>query len=232
MRTDTRQRWFYTICYLQAVKLAVTCLLIMVASASAQPRGFDPDAIYAVPLGDSPRRGPGDALITVVEFSDFSCRFCQRSQAVLEQLERLYPGQNRWVFRHFPLDEDDGTLPAEAAVAAAAQGRFWPMHDRLFAVRGQVDRAAVELYATELGLDLARFRADLDSGIARETALRDWKDGLRLGVSGTPAFFINGRAVNGARSLGRRRPSARPLCRAHRRRPHHRRRRGRQARAV
>ena len=181
--------------------LALLGLLVAAAPAAAQPRGFDPDAIYAVPLGDSPRRGPDDALLTVVEFSDFSCRYCIRAQHTLEQLERLYPGQIRWVFRHFPLDEDDGTLAAEAAVAAAQQGAFWPMHDRLFAVRGQVDRAAVELYATELGLDLAHFRADLDSGMARDTVLRDWKDGLRLGISGTPAFFVNGRALNGARPV-------------------------------
>ncbi len=184
--------------------VAVLAALIVSASAgigAADPRGYDPDAIYAVPLGDSQRRGPDDALLTIVEFSDFSCGFCVRSQAVLEQVERLYPGQVRWVFRHFPLDEDDGTLAAEAAVAAALQGRFWPMHDRLFAVRGAVDRAAVELYASELGLDLARFRADLDSGAARQTVLRDWQDGVRLGISGTPAFFVNGRALHGARPL-------------------------------
>ena len=119
------------------------CLLVLgalgalAAPVAAQPRGFDPDAIYAVPLRDSPRRGPDDALLTVVEFSDFGCRFCIRAQHTLEQLERLYPGQIRHVFRHFPLDEDDGTLAAEAAVAAGQQGAFWPMHDRLFAVRGQ-----------------------------------------------------------------------------------------------
>lgn len=183
------------------VFMALVASWAAMPDAAAQPRGFDPKAVYNVPLGESARRGPEDALITVVEFSDFSCRFCIRSQVALEQLERLYPGQIRWVYRHFPLDEDDGTLAAEAAVAAQNQGRFWPMHDRLFAVRGQVDRAAVELYATELGLDLARFRADLDSGIARAAALRDWKDGVRLGISGTPVFFINGRAVDGARSL-------------------------------
>jgi protein-disulfide isomerase len=207
MRTDTDARSFYTIWYLLPVLRPFWCLLmlcVLAPAAAAQPRGFDPDAIYSVPLGDASdggRRGPVDALVTIVEFSDFTCRFCIRSQLVLEQLERLYPGQIRWIFRHYPLDEDDGTLPAEAAVAAGNQGRFWPMHDRLFAVGGRVDRAAVELYATQLGLDLARFRNDLDSGLARAAVMRDWRDGLRLGISGTPAFFINGRAVHGARSL-------------------------------
>lgn len=181
--------------------LALAVLLLLCGVASAGPRGFDPEAIYQVPLADSERRGPDDALLTIVEFSDFSCRYCIRAQLVLEQVERLYPGQVRWVFRHFPLDEAEGTLAAEAAVAAANQGKFWPMHDRLFAVRGMVDRAAVELYAAELGLDLTRFRHDLDSGEAKKVAMRDWQDGVRLGISGTPAFFVNGRALHGARPL-------------------------------
>ena len=166
----------------------------------AGPPTFDPRAIYAVPLGDSPRRGPASAPITVVEFSDFSCPYCNRAQATVEQLERLYPGQIRFVFRHRPLDLDL-TLAAEAAAAAGLQGRFWPMHDRLFAVHGQVDRAAVELHAAQLGLDLARFRADLDGGRARAVVQADIVDGDRLGLTGTPTFFVNGRAVIGARGL-------------------------------
>jgi protein-disulfide isomerase len=185
----------------KAVALAVVCLLASTGIAAANPRGYDPDVIYSVPTADSERRGPDDALLTIVEFSDFSCRYCIRAQAVLEQVERLYPGQVRWVFRHFPLDEQEGTLAAEAAVAAANQGRFWPMHDRLFAVRGMVDRAAVELYASELGLDMTRFRADLDTGAAKKVVMRDWQDGVRLGISGTPAFFVNGRALHGARPI-------------------------------
>jgi protein-disulfide isomerase len=181
--------------------LALALIATTAGIAAAGPRGYDPDAIYAVPLADSQRRGPDNALLTIVEFSDFSCRFCIRSQYTLEQVERLYPGQVRYVFRHFPLDEDEGTLAAEASVAAANQGKFWPMHDRLFAVRGMVDRAAVELYAAELGLDLTRFRADLDSGAAKKVVLRDWQDGVRLGISGTPAFFVNGRALHGARPI-------------------------------
>ncbi len=167
--------------------------------ASTRP-GFDPTAVYAVPLGDAPRRGPAAAPITIVEFSDFACQYCNRAQATLAQLDRLYPGQIRWVFRHHPLDLDL-TLAAEAAAAAGLQGRFWPMHDRLFAVHGQVDRAAVELHASQLGLDLARFRADLDSGRARAVVQADLVDGDRLGMTGTPTFFVNGRAVNGARGL-------------------------------
>ncbi len=180
---------------------AFAVIAVIAGEAAAQPAyDFDPTAVYEVPLGDSPRRGPADAAITVVEFSDFGCQYCERAQATVEQLERLYPGAVRWVFRHRPLALDQ-TLAAEATAAAALQGRFWPMHDRMFAVRGKVDRAAVELAAGQLGLDLARFRADLDSGRARALVLADGADGDRLGLAGTPTFFVNCRAVVGARGL-------------------------------
>jgi len=185
---------------LRAVLISLALATLGVASAAASP-GFDPDAIYDVPLDDAARRGPDDALVTIVEFSDFACGYCNRMQPVLQQLERLYPGQLRWVFRTLPLDEDEGTLASEAAIAAGHQGRFWPMHDKLFAVAGRVDRAAVELFAAELGLDLARFRAELDTGAARAVVGRELALGKRLGLTGTPAFFINGRAIPGARVL-------------------------------
>ncbi|MEZ4399578.1 MAG: thioredoxin domain-containing protein [Kofleriaceae bacterium] len=175
--------------------------VVLAGSGAAAARAFDPAAVYDVPLDDAPRRGPADAPITIVEFSDFACGYCNRAQATLAQIERLYPGQVRWVFRPLPLDEDDGILASAAALAAAAQGQFWPMHDRLFAVHGRVDRAAVELIATDLGLDLVRFRDELDSGRARARVLTDLALGRRLGIGGTPAFFINGRAVAGAQPL-------------------------------
>ncbi|MBK9033774.1 MAG: thioredoxin domain-containing protein [Myxococcales bacterium] len=186
-----------SLCSLILVALAA----VVAASPAAAGPGFDPDAIYAVTLDDAPRRGPADAPVTIVEFSDFACGYCNRAQGVLRHLERQYPGQIRWVFRTLPLDEDTGTLASEAALAAARQGRFWPMHDRLFAVHGRVDRAAVELIAVDLGLDLARFRDELDSGRARAAVLADLAVGRGLGITGTPAFFINGRAIAGAAPL-------------------------------
>ena len=180
--------------------MGVVAAVVAPRAAAAGP-GFDPDAIYAVPIDDAPRRGPDDAALTIVEFSDFSCGYCNRVQTVLHHLERALPGQVRWVYRPLPLDEDDGTLASEAALAAASQGQFWPMHDRLFAVHGRVDRAAVELLAVDLGLDLARFRDELDSGRARTRVMAELAAGRRLGLTGTPAFFINGRALAGAAPL-------------------------------
>jgi hypothetical protein len=91
----------------------------------------------------------------------------------------------------------DYTLTAEAGLAAAAQGRFRPMSDRIYAVGGRVDRAGVELIARELGLDMIRFRADLDTHVHRPQIESDVKDAVALGVTGTPTFFVNGRPVHG-----------------------------------
>ena len=170
---------------------------VALTSSAAADKGFDPDAIYRVPLDDAPRRGPTAAPVTIVVWSDFACQYCNRVEPTLEHLDRLYPGQLRWVFRHFPLDPDEGTLAAEASLAAAAQGRFWPMKDRLFAVHGQVDRVAVDLFAADLGLDLVRFRADLDAGTYRRRVAADVAAARTLGITGTPTFFINGRPVRG-----------------------------------
>src|SRR5438067_9978301 len=150
---------------------------------------FDPQSTYKVPRGDSPSDGPADAPVTIVEWSDYNCGCCGRAQETLDRLNRLYPGQIRWVHRTLLLDEDDA-LAAEAALAAAAQGRFAPMHVRLFALHGRVDRAGVELVARELGLDMQRFRADLDAGTYRKAIAADAADARALGVAGTPMFFI------------------------------------------
>jgi protein-disulfide isomerase len=179
---------------------AVVAALLRIPSARADAMSFDPDATYRALVGDGPRRGSADAPVTIVEWSDFACRYCGLVRATLEQLDRLHPGKLRWVFRHMPLDDEE-TLAAEASLAASAQGRFWPMHDRLFAARGRVDRPAVEMMAAEIGLDLTRFRADLDSGAHRARVIADAEAARALGVTGTPVFFVNGKAVRGNQPL-------------------------------
>ncbi|MCE9573334.1 MAG: DsbA family protein [Deltaproteobacteria bacterium] len=185
---------------MQRALLCAVMVVLATRSAAADPPGFDPDAVYKIATGDGPHRGPDAAPITIVEWSDFSCRYCNRVNPTLEQLDRLYPGKVRWFYRHFPLDPDT-TLAAEASLAAAAQGRFWPMHARLFAVHGQVDRPAVELIAADLGLDLNRFRAALDTGAYRAQVRADYEAAVALGVRSTPTFFINGRPVSGSLPL-------------------------------
>jgi len=179
----------------------VVAFALCVSTARADGRlVFDPQTIYKAPLGTAPADGPADAPVTIVYWSDFACGYCYRVQVTLDTLNRMYPGQLRWVHRTLPLDADE-TVGAEASLAAAAQGQFRPMNDRLYALAGRVDRAAVELIARELGLDMVRFRADLDTGAYRAQIVADTTDAHNLGVSGTPTFFINGRPVHGAQGL-------------------------------
>lgn len=178
----------------------VLAVVLCATSARADQLGFDPKAVYNVPRGDAHVDGPADAPITIVIWSDYACGYCNRVQATLDQLDRLYPGQIRWVHRTLPLDEDY-TLAAEASLAAAAQGTFRPMHNRLFALRGRVTRAEVELAARQLGLDMIRFRADLDAGTYRKDVRSDATAAEKLGITGTPAFFINGRPISGSQPL-------------------------------
>lgn len=179
----------------------VVALALGVSAARADGRlTFDPQTVYKAPLGTAPADGPADAPVTIVYWSDYACGYCYRVQATLDTLNRMYPGQLRWVHRTLPLDADE-TIGAEAALAAAAQGQFRPMNDRLYALAGHVDRAAVELLARELGLDMVRFRADLDTGAHRAQIAADTADARGLGVSGTPTFFVNGRPIHGAQGL-------------------------------
>ncbi len=180
--------------------LLIALLLVAGTTARADRLGFDPKTVYKVPLGTGPVVGPADAPITIVAWSDFACGYCYRVQFTLDAVERLYPGQIRWVHRVLPLDEDR-TEGVEAALAANAQGRFKPMSDRIYAIGGRVDRAATELIARELGLDMVRFRAALDTGMYRAQIAADVKDAAALGVTGTPTFFVNGRAVHGNQPL-------------------------------
>jgi protein-disulfide isomerase len=187
-----------------APPLAALLALLVLSRSEAraqQPRAFDPALTYRVPLADAPVRGPADALITIVELSDFGCPFCGRAQATLAELERLYPGQLRLAYRHNPLDLEDAGLAAEASMAAAAQGQFWPMHDRLYAAGGRVTRAQVEDVALALGLDLGRFRQDLDQHRHRPRIAADADMAHALGAYSTPTFFVNGRPLVGAQPL-------------------------------
>ncbi|MDB4955220.1 MAG: DSBA-like thioredoxin protein [Myxococcales bacterium] len=171
-----------------------------ISQTTADHLSFDPKTVYKVPRGEGPSEGPADAPITIVVWSDYACGYCNRVQDTLDRLNRLYPGRIRWVHRTLPLDDDD-TVAAEAVLAAAAQGRFLPMHARMFALHGHVDRTDVELVARELGLDMLQFRADLDTHARRPQVAADIADARQLGVTGTPTFFVNGRPVHGSQPL-------------------------------
>lgn len=146
----------------------------------------------------APRRGPANAPVTLVEFSDFQCGFCTRALATVQQIMKEYPNQVQWLFKHYPLDfHKDAPLAHEAALAAGAQGKFWQMHDLLFE-RKTLQREALVGMAKELGLNVEQFSKDLDSHRFRAVVETDRREGTELGVEGTPTFFVNGKAVVGA----------------------------------
>ena len=120
-------------------------------------------------------------------------------QPILAELKQEYGDDLRLVFRHLPLGGNpESRRLAEVAAAAGEQGRFWAMHERLFAAEGSLDRPAIEAIARDIGLDVPRFRAALDRRRLAAEVSRDAADGARLGVTGTPTFFINGTPVVGA----------------------------------
>lgn len=150
---------------------------------------------------DSARmRGAPDAPVTIVEFSDFQCPFCQRAYPVIRELLSKYQGQVKLAYRDFPLRSihAQAQMAAEASRCAGEQGKFWEYHDRLFDPPNQLDKEALTGHAASLNLDPQGFQACLESGRHRLSVEQDLQDGTQAGVTGTPAFFINGILVSGA----------------------------------
>jgi len=146
-----------------------------------------------------PSRGPTNAPVTIVEFSDFQCPYCGREYPVIERLMKEYDGKLRLVFRHYPLDfHPFAQKAAEAGACAQDQGKFWELHDKMFTNQGKLAVADLKGYAKSLGMDAPKFDKCLDSGEKKALVDDDLKAGSAAGVNGTPAFFINGIFVNGA----------------------------------
>jgi protein-disulfide isomerase len=173
------------------------------ARAPARPDRPDPGRRYTVETDGAPALGPESAPVSIVEFSDFQCPFCRRVTPAMSQLRADYGDQVRIVFKNLPLSIHPKAPAAHAAAEAAhRQGKFWEMHDRIFANQGQLEPEVFERYAKEIGLDLEQFRADVASAEVRERIAEDMAEARRLGVTGTPGFFINGRFVSGAQPYG------------------------------
>ena len=150
-------------------------------------------------LSGAPSRGPEAARVTLVEFSDFQCPFCRGGADALTAVMKAFPGALRLVFKQFPLDiHSQAALAAEASLAAHAQGKFWEMHDRIFASPRGFNEAKLADWAKDLGLDATRFAADLSAHKYRSTVNREVREGIEAGVQGTPTLFLNGRLYRGA----------------------------------
>ena len=137
-----------------------------------------------VPL-EGAAKGPANAKVNIVAFSDFQCPFCSRVVPTLAQIEKEYGNKVRIFFRHNPLPfHADAPLASEAAIAAEAQGKFWEMHDKLFANQQNLKRPDLEKYAQELGLDVGKFKAALDSGAGKAPSRPTWRSPSRWARTG------------------------------------------------
>jgi protein-disulfide isomerase len=158
-----------------------------------------------VAVDGAPFKGAASAPVTMVEFQDFHCPFCKRVQATLTQLLVRYPGKLKLVHRDFPIDtlHPQARKAHEAARCAAEQGKFWAYHDKLYETAPKASPEQLKAYAKEVGLDLASFEQCVSSGKYQAAVQKDIDEGTRADVTGTPAFFINGRLLSGAQPLER-----------------------------
>ena len=151
----------------------------------------------------APFLGPAAAPVTIVEFSDFQCPFCKQVVPTLTQVLSRYGEKVKLVFRDFPIDSlhPQARKAAEAARCAQDQGKFWDYHDALFANASKLGPEQLKTYAQQVGLDLPSFERCLASGTHAAAVQKSVDEGMRLGVTGTPAFFINGELVSGAQPV-------------------------------
>ena len=186
------------------------CLAVAEAIAKAVREGLSPDqvdqiykerfdanGVKSIPLDGSPSRGPDNAPVTIVEFADFECPYCQRVAPVIDEVYEAHKESVRVVYKFMPLPmHPRGEPSARAAIAASDQGKFWEMDRVLFAAAGKLEDTDLDGYAKALGLDMARFHADEAAPATKAQIDADRKVADDLGVKGTPTIYINGREYN------------------------------------
>jgi protein-disulfide isomerase len=145
-------------------------------------------------------QGAGDAPVTLLEYGDYQCPFCADMHPMIKAIAKSLGSQMRFVFRHMPLLEMHpyAQHAAEAAEAAAVQGKFWEMHDAIYRQQSELGSDLLHQLAVKLKLDIAQFDADSEARRFRPRVKRDFMSGMRSGVASTPAFFVNGRRYDGA----------------------------------
>ena len=177
------------------------------AAAAAAPAAGDVERFRIAVEDAQPSKGPADALVTIVEFSEFECPFCSRVNPTMARIVEEYGDDVRIVWRNNPLPFHQNAGPAaQAAMEAYAQGgseKFWAMHDKLFENQRALTRENLERFATEVGLNMERFRAALDNNSHQEAIAADQALAQQIGARGTPNFFINGRNLRGAQPFER-----------------------------
>ena len=174
------------------------------AAAQRPPSGPDTEKVYTLPVGKSPVKGPPNAQVSIVEFSDYQCPFCARADPLMKEVLKLYPDQVNLVYKHFPLVSIHQMAlgAAQAAVAAQKQGKFWEMHEILFANQRALQPEKLKEYAKQIGLDVAKFEADMNSDETKSSIQEDMRLSQTVGVRGTPTMFVNGKLIQNRSAEG------------------------------
>jgi protein-disulfide isomerase len=157
---------------------------------------FDPETIPSLTVPVSERdhiQGPSDAPVTLVEYGDYECPFCGKAYPIIKGIQKRMGDQLRFVFRNFPISTSHphAVRAAEAAEAAAAQGKFWEMHDTIYEHQQTLEDDDLRAFAEQLGLDMERFDRDMAARRFADRVRQDFMSGVRSGVNGTPTFFLN-----------------------------------------
>jgi protein-disulfide isomerase len=154
------------------------------------------EAVLTLPVSEDRDhiQGSPDAAVTLVEYGDYQCPYCGAAYPIIKQVQAKMGESLRFVFRNFPITtaHPDAERAAEAAEAAAGQGKFWEMHDLLYENQNNLGDEDLRAYAGRLGLDLDRFDKELAERMHAERVHDDFMSGVRSGVNGTPTFYING----------------------------------------
>lgn len=162
-------------------------------------------AELALPVSDDRDhiQGPADAPVTLVEYGDYECPYCGAAYPIIKEVQSRMGDRLRFVFRNFPISTSHphAEQAAEAAEAAASQGKFWEMHDLLYENQEHLDDADLHRYADQLGLDVGVFDEELAEHVHAERVREDFMSGVRSGVNGTPTFYINGARHDGGYQL-------------------------------
>lgn len=185
----------------ESVKVVADALARMEGQGQAEPPGPDPSTVYSVPVDGSPVEGPDDAKITIVKAFEFACAFCERSRSTLAQVRSQYGNDVRIVYKHYIVHQDDAVVPARAVCAAHMQGKFTVMKDAIwdqgFNAGRDLSLDNMKRQARRVGLNMKRFDKDMN-GPCVERIERDHALMSKVGVSGTPYFYVNGRLIRGA----------------------------------
>uniref|UniRef100_UPI0040571FC5 thioredoxin domain-containing protein n=1 Tax=Candidatus Electronema sp. TaxID=2698783 RepID=UPI0040571FC5 len=180
-----------------AIDIAPRGEMLYMMDQNGSYKALDVSFAKDIDISGAPFLGKETAPVAIVVFSDFQCPFCSRVHPLLEEVMKRNPETVKVIFKHMPLNMHQQAEPAaKAAIAAQEQGKFWQMHDALFAISSSLSPETIEKAAKDVGLDMEKFKADLSSPAVQEKLNKDMSAARLAEVNGTPTIFVNGRRVN------------------------------------